>query len=271
MSSALGGIAEDDDPLPVSITWVVVVLICIIFSMISGGAFGRGVGNVSCTYHLAYSPSTEAFGIWGIIYFLAFTTVFAQWASYTRPHHMFAAPEANLLYAGAWLCATAWTPVFVADKKWTHILAAVVLCTCAACALAACVVENAWQRDVEERRRWYIAAPFAMLAGWTLTAAALSVGIAYAANDNIPDDECKSERSGYTMFNTHINVNEFSSAPLVLALAVFIVSVSLPDPILPLPVIWAIFHMVPSYPNWVGFVLLCVASLFAFGRAYLFG
>lgn len=261
---------EDDDPLPVSITWVEVVLISIIFAIMSGGTFGRGIGDVSCTYHLNYSPATEAFGIWGVIYFLAFTTVFAQWASYMRPHHMFATPEANLLFASAWLFATLWTPAFVSNKKWTHIVAAILLCACASCALGASVVENAWQHDVDERRRWYIGVPFSMLAGWTLTAAAVSVGIAYEANDNTPDDDCKSERSGYSMFNTHINVQDYSYAPLVLSLVVFVVAVWLPDPILPIPVLWGIFYMVPSYPNWMGFVLLCVASLFAFGRAYLF-
>jgi len=261
----------DNSNVPMSsITWVVVVLISIILSIISGWVFGRGIGDVSCTYHLNYSPATRAFGIWSVIYLLGFTTVLAQLISYMRLNNMFAAKEANLLYALAWFCATLWTPIFVADKKWTHILASVTLCACASCALAATVVENAWQHDVDERRRWFIAAPFSMLAGWTMTAAAVAVGIAYEANDNRPDDNCKTERSGYNILYTPVDVEDYSFAPLVLALVVAIVAVWLPDPVLPLPVIWAIYHMVPSYPNWIGFVLLCAASVFATGRVYLF-
>lgn len=226
--------------------------------------FGRGIGEVSCKYHLNYSPATNAFRIWGLIYSSAIVTVIAQWAS-----HMFADPRANFLYASAWLCASLWTPFFTADKKWTHIVASIVLCVCASCAIGAVVVERAWHHGVEERKRWYIAAPFSLLAGWTLTAAALSVGIAYEANDDAPDDDCKSERSGYNILNTQINDVNYSFAPLVISVVVFIVSVLLSDPILPLPVFWGVFHMIPSKPNFCGLGFLFLATCIAMIRVLM--
>tara|TARA_B110000046_G_C12971987_1_gene389338 strand:- start:457 stop:1215 length:759 start_codon:yes stop_codon:yes gene_type:complete len=249
------------------ITFIEAVFVTCALSIASNVFFGATLGNVSCKYHLTYSPSTEAFAIWSVIYLLGFITIFSQWAS---DNLMLADPYANLFYSVAWLSAAIWTPIFVTDKKCSHILAAFVLCVCGGCALTAAVIEHSWQRGVEERRRWYIGAPFSMLAGWTLCAAAISIGIAKQANgNNTPHTDCTSERRGYNMFNTNINTESYSYAPFFLATIATILSSILPDPILPIPVMWCIFHMKSSYLNCAGFLLLTAGCLIAIARIYL--
>lgn len=238
--------------LAVALSWTLSVVVS--FRM------GRSVGKVSCKYRLPYTPSRAAFGIWLVIYAGGLAAIIYQLA--TSP----ILPLANWLYAGAWVGTTLWLPLFSKDTGLTLILAAVVLATTATSGVAASVATNVWRGpDVDEVLQLAIGIPFSLLAGWTLTATSLSVGIAWLANDGI-DVECtplELEQQEATIYNALPSSGNSSPVPLLLSLAVAPAAVALSDPVLTLPVAWAVANMSPSVGNWVALLVLLTASLLA--------
>lgn len=274
--------AEEEKPLPSGIPFAFALGICIVLSLVSNMLYGRDIGNTSCRYRLPYSPSSPAFAIWGVIYFGSFATIFAQYISYAVQytplavdHSMFARDATNLLHALAWLCAAVWTPVFTTDTKVGFVVAALLLQATATCATSAARVENAWMGEKpEERRRWFIAAPCSLLGGWTITASAISIGIAARAIDDTPDEACEridatedDPRSNYSLWKGP-RVRSKTSVPLLLAIAVAMVSLWLGDPIFPLPVINGVYWQKRTYSNMAAVCVLASASAATFTRAY---
>jgi hypothetical protein len=256
------------DPLPVQIPELLGLSAAIVGSAISNGLFGRGIGNVSCKYRLDFSPSGEAFGIWGLIYAAAITTTTVQLTSSPTESPMFASQTAINLYSLAWLFAAMWTPVFTAQTGMMLIAAAVLLCATAAMSLSAAIVENGWQDPLETPLKpWLVSAPFSLLAGWTTVASVLSIGIAYKANDNEPD-VCEYYPRNINILMSAADNTRFELAPMLVAAAVGAIAVWLPDPILPLPVAWAVFFSYPNYGSWAAFAIAVGCSIAAFAVAY---
>jgi len=226
---------------------MVAVFVCVVASIASNGAFGRGIGDVSCKYTQRFSPSNEAFGIWLPIYLLTLAPMLLAFQSN-------APALSNLSYAFAWLSASLWTPAFTTQTRQGLTWAAVFLALTATFALAAVFSSRLWNGVKENPLQAATASAYAGLAGWTTVAAALNVGIAYQANDDLPD-VCKRDNQGtYTIFGA-IDPAYQTPVPLILACVVSLASTLLPDPALPIPLVWAIFWVHPSYMNYAAFAI----------------
>lgn len=256
------------DPLPVEVPELLGLSAAIVLSVVSNGLYGRGIGDVSCKYRLAYSPSAPAFGIWALIYAGAITTTTVQLTSLSTASTLFAQKTSIILYALAWFCAALWTPVFTAQTRVTFVLAAALLCATAGFSLAAAIVDNAWADPTQNPLApWIISAPFSLLAGWTAVASVLSIGIAYKANDDEPD-VCEMYPRDINILTSQREPGAFEAAPVLVASVVGAVSIWIPDPILSIPVAWAIFYMRPNYGTWLAFVVASACTIVAFAVAY---
>ena len=267
----MSGTAEDPDALPTGVPLVAGIFIATMMSVISNFLYGRGVGDISCMYQLKYSPSREAFAVWALIYATCGVTIAGQYIAHDVGDPIFASDGGNAFYAMAWLCAAFWTPLFTTNTPFAHLCASLVLCLCSTLALTATAFENAWGPGGDERRRWVICMPFALLAGWTLTAAALSVGIAWLAYNAESDDEPCSEnyRSGLRLLSWPSTwTHPPHWLPIGLAVGVGYSCVVAREPIVPLPVAWGIFWMPPTVPNAAAFLILVGASVWVFVLVY---
>jgi hypothetical protein len=256
------------DPLPLEIPLLLGLAATVILSVVSNGLYGRGIGDVSCKYRLDFSPSAPAFGIWALIYGGAVATATVQLTSSSSTTPVFAKKDSITLYALAWLFAALWTPVFTRQTGLMLILAAALLCATAALSLSAAIIENGWEDPLETPLKpWLISAPISLLAGWTTVASALSIGIAYKANDNDPD-VCEFYPRNMNILTSTANPGRIELAPLLIALVVGAIALRVSDPILPMPVAWAIFFTYPNYGSWAGFVVASGCSIVAFAIAY---
>ena len=244
------------------------LLAAVLMSIISNKWYGRGIGDVSCKYRLSFSPSSPAFGIWALIYAFAFFTALAQLYSYWANIEFFANKTAINLYTASWVCATLWTPVFTADNKIALIVAAALLVSTASLALSASIVQNGWARATvdDTLKPWFIDTAFSLLAGWATVAAVLSVGIAWKANDSEPDMCDFYPHRGNILTPPFSRRFEF---PLVfIAVSVSTISVWNYDPIMPLPVAWAIFFTRPNYGSCTALILCVLYSTITFVLVY---
>lgn len=266
--------AEGPDALPTAIPPVFGIAMTAVLSVISNAMYGRGIGDISCTYELTYSPSSQAFGIWALIYAACAVTIAGQYLLHDVGSPAFASDRGNGFYALAWLCAAFWTPVFTTNTPVSHVAATGILCLCSTLALAAAAVENAWQPGGDERRRWLIGAPFALLGGWTLAAAALSVGITWRVLDAEPDPPCPeldnpNYRRGLSLLSWPSTWTYPAHwLPVMLAVAVALTCVWAREPVVPLPLAWALFWMPPNAANFAGFCALLGASVWVFVLVY---
>jgi len=232
-----------------------VVLASVVASVVSNAVFGKGIGDVSCKYTQRFSPSNEAFGIWLPIYLLALSPMILALQSN-------APPLSNLSYAFAWLSAALWTPTFTTQTRHGLVWAAVCLGLTATFALVAVFSSKLWNGVKEVPLQAATASAYALLAGWTIVALALNVGIAYQANNEL-SDACKTDAHGtYTILGA-IDPSYKTSVPLILACVVSMAAVLLPDPVLAVPLMWAIFWMHPSYMNYSAVVILAAAVVAA--------
>lgn len=252
------------------ITSVSVVGVGLLLSVVSNSVFGRGIGDVSCTFAPKFSPASGAFAIWGPIYVLSLLSIGEQLHSQARPAVNFDDTAANVSFGLAWMFAALWTPAFTRtgrNQRAGLVVAAVCLCLCALSALVAVLSSSAWHHSRRDGLRWITGMAFGLLSGWTLVAAALNVEIAYRANDDKSDAECADSPDGYTIFSP-IDPNYATPVPLVLALVVALVAVDLPNPALPIPLIWALFWIRPSYYNYAAVALLLGAEAAAIFRTF---
>jgi hypothetical protein len=259
---------DKDSSAPVGFVQIVNLLTVasqIVLSLVSNGAFGRGIGDVSCRYTQRFSPSNEAFGIWLPIYTLSFL-IFAEqlMPSFFGIKNDVGVPLIpNVLYGLSWMCAAFWTPAFTTNTPQGMIWAAVFLALTSLFSLTAVLSSRLWSTS-----SWVTASAYSSLAGWTLVAASLNVGIAYSANDNKPDPECSdSADSSYDILGP-IDSQYQTIVPLVLAIIIAPIAVYLPDPVLPMPVWWALFWNHASYYNYIAFAIVSAAIVVSGLRAY---
>lgn len=256
------------DPLPVEIPELIGLLVAVLLSSISNGLYGRGIGDISCKYRLDFSPSSPAFGIWALIYTFAVLTAVLQLYAYSTNVEFFANKTAINLYTAAWACATLWTPFFTAQTGFSLIVAAVLLTATASLALSASTIQNGWAsvNSGDARKPWFMDTAFSLLAGWTTVASVLSVGIAWKANDAVPDVCQYYPRRGNLLTSPFDQSFEF--ALVFIAASVSAIAAWVPDPILPLPVAWAIFFTNPNYGSWTAFIICVSCSILTFALAY---
>ena len=249
--------------------WVGLVIEALVISILSNVVFGSSIGSVSCKYTLSYSPSSAAFSIWILIYSTAFFSVFFQLVGPSFFHfdntNNYADYRSNLFFALAWFFASLWVPVFTIDEKWSHVLSATLLCLCSSFALAAMVVDGPWSGKGSVK--WTNAAAFSLLAGWTLTASTLSLGIAYQALYN-NENTCKDLEGDYNLMNTLDTSRNNFPVPLILAIPVALLAIWMGNPIFPLPLAWAIFFMHYTHFNFLALLILIGSSVNAFIQLY---
>lgn len=249
----------------------------VVASVVFNFIFGRGVGDVSCTYPAKFLPSSGAFGIWGPIYVFAILTIAEQMHSRSSNTGNYETPISNVCYALAWALAALWTSAFTlttkrGGKEVPHptglLVAAVFLTLSAASSMVAVFNSTAWNRSSKGSLRWISGVAFGMLSGWLTVAATVNIAIAYNANDNVPDTPCDPEDDKYTILDKADPQYE-TYVPLTLSFAMCLVAVALPNPIVLLPVIWALFWMRPSYLNYISMALMLVVELIALFRTFL--
>jgi hypothetical protein len=144
-----------------------------------------------------------------------------------------------------------------------------------------------WEEGGDEARRWLLAAPISLLAGWTVLAAALNVGIAYSYHSLPFGKEGTKERcercekgyveypSRYFLFGMYSPPDDLFSkkedlkfvAPVVSCCAVT-AAIARPDPMLLPPLILATFFTKRSPFNFAAFVVCVGGVLVAFQRVY---
>ena len=157
---------------------------------------------------------------------------------------------ANVLYGAAWLSAAFWTPAFSKNSAASLVVAAAFLVTIAACSLAATLYASFWRLSGHEARRWVSGSAFSLLAGWTAVAAVLNAAIAAKASEPSGSGAvCERGNQDYTILDATERAYS-TPVPFVVGVAVSAAAVALPDPVLPVPVAWAVFFMRPSYWNY---------------------
>jgi len=160
------------------------------------------------------------------------------------------------------------------------LVAAVFLTLTALLSMLATLTSSAWSISRGGGVRPISGIAIASLAGWTLVAASINVIIAYKANFGVADDMCIKERpmegSGkaegndgsdgtfrrpreiYGIFDPPDTLNS-TPTPLVLACVAALIAVLLPNPILPLPVVWALIWIRPSGYTYAAVVILMLS------------
>lgn len=237
-------------------------------SVSSNSVFGRGIGNTSCQYRMSFSPSRRAFGIWGIIYPMSVASLVEQGVTHAAASEPLPPPGAVGLYALSWLASAFWVPTFSAKTGGSLAAAAAFLCCTASFSLAATFYASPWTSSPNEARRWVTGVAYSSLAGWTTVASALNIGIAAKANDPSYAPTCVRSPEDYTILSD-IKTGENSLVPLFLSCAIAVPSILVPDPILPIPVAWAVFFMRPSYWNYAALALLVSSVGASFVRVYV--
>lgn len=232
----------------------IVLLLGCASSVLANWVWGSMIGDVSCAWQLSYSPMGPAFGIWAVIYFWTFASVLFQLLSnMDLERWAYAEFGSNVLMFVAWVACSLWVRFFsLADSKnikdglgW----AAICLVLAAVCALSAVVWEHSW-RFGDTTRVLTIGVPFSLYTGWLLLAASLSVGI-FLASRSRPPDECDEDRE----LKVVIAEGGEKWVPAILAASVAAFALGLPDPILPVPVLWGLYWVRRSAGSLLGMAI----------------
>ena len=238
--------------------------------------FGRQMGDVACAWRVSYSPGGRAFAIWGLIFVWMLASVIEQLMVALDFDHVYAAAAWNnmlagfsLFLAGFWVIAFGYSRR--EDRRGGLVVSATFLLAGTWCALGAAVQEFSW-RGLDPLRIIAVGVPFSLLAGWMTVATALGLATAWVALRYPPDYRCFRETRSYNMFwaEDPTDASGFASwVPLSLSALTAGAALAVPDPVLPLPVAWAIYHMRGHVKNYIGLAVLAFSVAGALLFAYL--
>ena len=227
----------------------------ICFSLLFNFLFGRGIGDVSNRYRLSSSPSNQAFGIWGLIYTslivssiyqvvqlssstgssqeqtnMTNTTSQGEDTNISNFNAIKYSTGASLILAGIWV------PLFTRDTSTSQWISSFVL-------LASVLpILISLSTPIVERKKMeylFVAVPSSLYAGWLIVATSLSFGISM-------------KRS----FQYDLSISTLG----VIGWVVSLLSYVLKNPILPLPLAWAILFVDGSFSNSIAFSSLLSLS-----------
>jgi len=218
----------------------------ICFSLLFNFLFGRGIGEVSNRYRLSSSPSNQAFGIWGLIYTSLIVSSIYQVVQLTSTggvqnqtiitntsqeektdistfNAMKYSTGASLILAGIWV------PLFTRDTSASQWISSFVLLASVLPILISLSIPIAERKRMEYL---FVAVPSSLYAGWLIVATSLSFGISM-------------KRS----FQYDLSISTLG----ILGWIVSLLSYLLKNPILPLPLAWAILFVDGSLSNSIAF------------------
>lgn len=236
--------------------------------------FGRQMGDVACAWRVSYSPGRRAYSIWGVIFAWLLASGVAQLCvkldfpnTYAAETYNNALASLGLLAAGLWVVVFGYARE--EEARASLVVSASFLLSGTWCALGACAQERSW-RSMEWQRVVWVGVPFALFAGWMLVATALGLGVAYLLLAGYPPDyRCFSEgEDARDVVWRSARPERRSWTPLVLAVLVAAGAVLLPDPVLPVPLLWGIYNMDGHTKNYVAMVTLLAAIAAASACAY---
>jgi len=238
--------------------------------------FRRSYGDIACAWRVSYAPYSTAFAIWPLIFVAMMASVAYQlmtaWGL-DRAHA--AQPWNNMLNALAFVLCSAWLLVFScsrrADARLGLVVSSAFLLAVAWCAVGAAVQEATW-RTLDPYAILGVGVPFALFAGWACVAAALGLGVAANALCSAPDYRCFEVEEPYNMLVEADKVDHDSTGswvPLLLSFVVGTGAVLVPDPVLPLPLVWAILHMKRHFKNILAICFAVACSQLALAFALL--
>lgn len=234
--------------------------------------WGINVGDGACAWRVPYSPRSGAFRIWSIIYSTTVVLCILQLAKVVPTFDI----VASTLWAVAWLLCAVWVPLFDASSPTSLIMASVAIGTAAATATAAAWRAEAWLWVGDSTRpRGVLGLPLSLLAGWLLAASSIAAGVAIKANAPNAQSTCvlvprvpgeterayqRRRRRRYREAFEATPVEE-SFVPVPLAVGAATLAVLARDPILTLPVAWALVYQ-RTFPGvvTVGAIALCACG-----------
>ena len=151
----------------------VAALLAIVLTWVAISIWWQNASLGACSYRLTYSPYSEAFSIWGLIYLWAFFGHCAQLSPapiYTAP------PLVNLLACLAWTLCAVWVVLFNPQYRVAFVLSAVCISSAAASAVAAATLD--WQTfEAPDLQQFFFSVvPNSLLGGWLLAASSLGGG-----------------------------------------------------------------------------------------------
>ena len=262
------------DPLPIEVPIVIGLIVASFMTGITSYTWGRNYGDVSCRYVFPFSPSGQAFGIWGVLWALTAVSTTLQFVVYANGGDVFAAPEATALLAGAWTCAAAWPIFFSKTDESGYVRAAVLLVLSALLAFSAAVYESLWSpRDSTGAliRLVFVNPAYSLLPGWVSLAATINVYIAVASRQRprkaqcLPD-EYPRDYSIIDQFSDDYVASSPVAVPLLLSIPFGITAVLVRDVLLPASLVWGIGWMRPNALNNVAVLFLSVCCVVVYFR-----
>ena len=232
-------------------------------SLLANWVWGRMIGDVACSWRLSYSPRGPAFFIWTVIYLWTFVSIALQFSFNMNQDMWYCASFAtNALICVTWIACSLWIWFFsLADSKnikdglgwaaWLLIVAVV-------CALSAVCWEQSW-RSGSVVRVLSVGVPFSLFAGWLLLAASLSLGV-FLASETRPPDRCPEDEEDGELVQVRDPGMEVWVPP-TLAVAIGAFAIGLPDPVLPVPLLWGLVWVNRSRGQVLAALLAVVAIL----------
>ena len=273
------------DPNGVFLLGPLMVLSACLLSMVSSAIWSRNVGETSCGWRTDYSPDGRAFSIWGVIYVGTLVSVFLQVFGVLVFHWW-----VNLLWGLTWVCCAVWVPAFDAEYPSALRTAALVITLSSGFSLAGVWYARMWEAESggERGRQVAVGWPLVILAAWLLTATSINWGIAWKASRPGSAASCvrvepkrRDESDNGYRYRRRVAYREayakaparVSVVPALLAAVVGGLSIIIPEPLLVLPLLWAIVNL-KAFPHVV-YVLSAIAlincSVVAFMRLYVWG
>lgn len=257
------------------------VLSAMLLSTASTRIWSRNVGETSCGWRTDYSPDGRAFGIWGLLYGGTAITALVQLSSLVPVLEWWA----SFYFALTWVFCAAWVPLFDAESPFSLVLAASQIALAAASATVGAWLAAGWNDAANWQANVALSWPLSLLAGWLLTAASLGVGIAIKANRTdaqrtcvrVPPRRADETERAYRLRRRVLYREAYAQAPVVdspvpfaLAVGVAGLAVLIADPLLPLPLAWAIVNLkaFPTMGYWLALLMCGCGAAGALARVW---
>lgn len=227
----------------------------LVLSAASSSRWSQNVRATSSRWRVAYSPKSRAFSIWSLIYAWTLVSAVSQCLGLASDFGLWT----NLFWAFSWLCCALWTPLFNVESLLSLRAAMACLLFATGFATAAVAEARIWVAasvpELLQRFAWR--APISILAGWLLTASAINVGIVFKA----------------TVESVVVSPSTYTGAPvsrvpLLLSFAVAGIAALVRDPLIPLPLVWAIANL-RSFPALVHAAAAAVCLIGSFTAAFV--